>query len=115
MKNRHTKKTLAFSKVCISFASITIPSLQSTQAQLGNYIYALQCALMNNLISETDSLYRASLRAIKTLMSSSETIYFIETPLDILLSLSIMIPGDPSVSGFKLLEETLEILNEAMW
>lgn len=115
MKSRHTRKTLAFSKICISFAAITIPSLQSVRAQLQNYVHALECALMNNLISETDSLYRAALRAVRSLMNSPETIELVETPLAILFSLSIMIPGDPSVSGFKLLEETLEVVNEAMW
>ncbi len=31
-----------------------------------------------------------------------------ETPLNTLLGLAIMIPGDPNVSGFKLLEETFD-------
>lgn len=63
--------------MCISFAAITIPSLKNQEAQLSNYISALQCALSNNLISETDSLYRAALKHTKTLLGVSETYFFI--------------------------------------
>ena len=38
-----------------------------------------------------------------------------ETSLHNLLGLSVMIPGDPSVSGFKLLEETFESLTSHHW
>jgi len=54
--------------MCISFAVITIPSLKNQQLQLEHYLKALQCALSNNLISETDSLYRAAMKLIKNLM-----------------------------------------------
>jgi len=115
MKYRHTKKSLGFSKMCISFAAITIPSLKNQIAQLNNYMMACQCALANNLISETDSLYRASLKYIKNLLENPEHELLMENPINFLLGLSIMIPGDPSVSGFKLLEETFETILAHKW
>lgn len=38
-----------------------------------------------------------------------------ENPLHALLGMTIMIPGDPTVSGFKLLEETFEMLIANRW
>ncbi len=54
--------------MCISFAVITIPGLKSQKLQLGHYLNALQCALENNLNSETDSLYRTALKLITNIL-----------------------------------------------
>lgn len=70
---------------------------------------------MNNLISETDSIYRASLKTIQILMNCPETIFDAEQQLNKLFGLILMIPGDPNVSGFKLLEENLEMIESIIW
>ena len=58
-KGKHNKQTLAFVKACIAYAHITIPSLLDDKDQIKLFIQNAQVALMNGLISETDSIIKA--------------------------------------------------------
>lgn len=60
-KGKHNKQTLAFVKACVAYAHITIPSLLSDKDQIKLFIQNAQVALMNGLISETDSIIKAIL------------------------------------------------------
>lgn len=62
VKGKHNKKTLRFCKVCIAFCQITIPSLgigsKDIIKQLKYLLSTAEIALINNLISEADSLMK---------------------------------------------------------
>ena len=64
VRAKHNKKTLAFVKACIAYAHITIPSLHSNENpenKITLFIHTAWVALMNGLISETDSIIHALL------------------------------------------------------
>jgi hypothetical protein len=56
VKGKHNKKTMRFCKVCVSYCLITIPSITSIKTQLKLELTTAEIALMNNLISECDSI-----------------------------------------------------------
>ncbi|MCQ2816762.1 MAG: hypothetical protein MJ252_05795 [archaeon] len=65
VKGKHNKKTMRFIKVCIAYCQITIPDITSLQTQLKLQLITAQIALMNNLISECDSIVRNIITGIK--------------------------------------------------
>ena len=60
-KGKHNKKTLAFVKACVAYAHITIPSLLTSKDQIKLFMLNAEVAMMNGLISETDSIIKAIL------------------------------------------------------
>jgi hypothetical protein len=62
VKGKHNQRTLRFCKVCIAFCQITIPSLgierKDLIKQLKYLLSTSEIALINNLISEADSLMK---------------------------------------------------------
>jgi hypothetical protein len=65
VKGKHTKKTMRFCKVCVAYCQITIPSITSIKIQLKLQLTTAEIALMNNLISESDSICRGIITNIQ--------------------------------------------------
>jgi hypothetical protein len=74
VKGQHGKRTLSFVKECVAFAHITIPSLLKSKDQISLFMLNAQVALMNGLISETDSIIKAILLIINAQYKKTQEI-----------------------------------------
>ena len=97
VKGRHNKKTMRFCKVCVAYCLITIPSISSIKTQLKLDLTTAEIALMNNLISECDSLCKL---IITNIQKEIETLDKLEADFVINFSKSflgflIMVPSNP--------------------
>ena len=97
VKGKHNKKTMRFCKVCVAYCLITIPSITSIKTQLKLELTTAEIALMNNLISECDSICKF---IITNIQKQLETIDKLEADFIINFSKSflgflIMVPSNP--------------------
>lgn len=108
VKGKHNKKTMRFCKVCVAYCQITIPSISSLQTQLKLQLTTAQIALMNNLISECDSIAKNIITGIQT--EICENLNKLEADFIInfsksLLGFLILVPSNPNnpfqlITGF---------------
>ena len=64
VKGRHNQKTLSFTKACVAYSHITIPTLESIEKQVKYFFLTAQVAMLNGLIAETDSLLKGVLATL---------------------------------------------------
>ena len=88
---------MRFCKVCVAYCLITIPSITSIKTQLKLELTTAEIALMNNLISECDSICKF---IITNIQKQLETIDKLEADFIINFSKSflgflIMVPSNP--------------------
>ena len=98
VKGKHNKKTMRFVKVCVAYCQITIPSLLNLQTQLKLQLMTGQIALMNNLISECDSIIRSMIIYIqKNLKENLDKLEadFIINFCNNLLGFLVLVPSNP--------------------
>ena len=98
VKGKHNKKTMRFCKVCVAYCQITIPSITSLKTQLKLQLTTAEIALMNNLISECDSICRGIItgiqREIYEFLDKLEADFVINFSKS-LLGFLIMVPSNP--------------------
>ena len=98
VKGRHNKKTMRFCKVCVAYCQITIPSITSLKTQLKLQLTTAEIALMNNLISECDSICRGIItgiqREIYEFLDKLEADFVINFSKS-LLGFLVMVPSNP--------------------
>ena len=98
VKGKHNKKTMRFCKVCVAYCQITIPSITSLKTQLKLQLTTAEIALMNNLISECDSICRGIItgiqREIFEFLDKLEADFIINFSKS-LLGFLIMVPSNP--------------------
>ena len=98
VKGKHNKKTMRFCKVCVAYCQITIPSITSLKTQLKLQLTTAEIALMNNLISECDSICRGIITGIQTeiyeFLDKLEADFIINFSKS-LLGFLIMVPSNP--------------------
>jgi hypothetical protein len=104
INGKHSKKTLRFCKVCLAYCQITIPSIKSFYTQLKLLLAASEIALLNNLISECDSLIKNLITILSKLINetSKPDIAFLESYINNLIPLLIVVPSNPE-SPFQLI------------
>jgi hypothetical protein len=107
----HTRKSIAFVKSCISFVHITIPSLSDTTKQLFLYIKSAEMALINNLISESDSMITQAIQIVSNYLYLPDMMQVVSK----VMSLIIIIPGNPQISGFNIAEKMTEMISKNIW
>ena len=98
VKGKHNKKTMRFCKVCVAYCQITIPSITSLKTQLKLQLTTAEIALMNNLISECDSICRGIITGIqKEIYEHLDKLEadFIINFSKSLLGFLIMVPSNP--------------------
>ena len=113
VKGKHNKKTLRFCKVCVAYCQITIPGIISLQTQLKLLLTTAQVALMNNLISECDSIVRTIIQGIQ-----KEVVEFLDKlEADFIINYSkslmgflVLVPSNPD-DPFQLINEFVNIFN----
>jgi uncharacterized membrane protein YgcG len=69
MRGRHTKKTSAFSKACLAFCHITIPSIADMSRKLLLQLYCAQIALLNQNLPQTDTFLKSFISLIPEMSS----------------------------------------------
>jgi hypothetical protein len=114
VKGRHNKKTMRFCKICVAYCQITIPGITSIKIQLKLQLITAQIALMNNLISECDSITKNMIsgiqKEIKENLDKKES-YFIENFSKSLLGFLIVVPSNPD-DPFQLIRAFINIFND---
>ena len=97
VKGKHNKKTMRFCKVCVAYCLITIPSLSSIKTQLKLELTTAEIALMNNLISECDSLCKFIITNIQKEIENLDKLEadFIINFSKSFLGFLIMVPSNP--------------------
>ncbi|OMJ78349.1 hypothetical protein SteCoe_21867 [Stentor coeruleus] len=100
VSGKHNFKTHAFLKACVSYAHITIPSIDDNMKQFKLFILASQVALVNNLIGEAESLIKTAIARIPDLAEDDE-LPQVEDCLHTLIGQLVLLPDNPgSSSGF---------------
>ena len=98
VKGKHNKKTMRFCKVCVAYCQITIPSITSLKTQLKLDLTTAEIALMNNLISECDSICRGIITGIQKeiyeFLNKLEADFVINFSKS-LLGFLVMVPSNP--------------------
>lgn len=94
VKGNHNLKTLAFVKASVSYAHITIPSLESSLIQTRLFLHAAQVALMNGLLGEAESLVKACISMIP-ILNEENTLEQTENYIDSLIGLMVYLPDNP--------------------
>lgn len=102
VQGKHNFKTHAFLKACISYAHITIPSIEDSIQQFKLYLLGCQVALVNNLIGEAESMIKTAISMIPDL-AEDDQINKVEDSLHTLIGQLVLLPDNPgSTSGFLL-------------
>jgi len=105
VKGKHNKKTLRFCKVCIAYCQITIPSIGISNnnliKQLKMLLTTSQIALMNNLISECDSLMKNFITVLAKIINDineypdKSRVLVIKNLIANFVSFLIVVPSNP--------------------
>ena len=105
---------MRFCKICVAYCQITIPGITSIKIQLKLQLITAQIALMNNLISECDSITKNMIsgiqKEIKENLDKKES-YFIENFSKSLLGFLIVVPSNPD-DPFQLIRAFINIFND---
>ena len=117
MKGQHSKRTLSFVKEWVAFAHITIPSLMKSKDQIGLFMLNAQVALMNGLISETDSIIKAILLIINAQYKKTQELEAEEKWTEHLLNILgflIVVPSNPD-NFFENIFAIMSLMEKKTW
>jgi hypothetical protein len=123
MKGKHTKKTSAFSKACLAFCHITIPSIADTSRKLLLQLYCAQIALLNQNLPQTDTFLKGFISLIPEMPAYEENLdnkrIHTEEKLSILikslLSTLVLAPGHPEHGPFYIIHGLLNAIPRYTW
>ncbi|XP_021906119.1 UPF0505 protein C16orf62 homolog [Carica papaya] len=109
-----------FVRSCMAFSEVTIPSISSHIRQLNLYIETAEVALFGGLVSHLDGLLDS---AIDCLQNASPT-DALRSPTDVdglvssirkLLSLLVMVPGNPDKGVMYIPKDILSVIRSQSW
>jgi len=115
VRGKHNQKTLSFVKACIAYSHITIPTLDSVEKQLNYFLQTAEVALLNGLISETDSLLKGILATIDENWEALRNKQYVADLLSNVLGFLVVVPSNPETSYFQLMEGVLTIIKDREW
>lgn len=131
VKGRHTAKTSAFVRACISYCFITIPTIDDVFARLAAYLASAEVALANRSVAQADAFFRSAITAIQevptTAVDFSSSTTSTTAPSDPatearlvaflrnFLSALVLVPGHPELGPFYLYEGLLKVLGDYPW
>jgi len=120
VKGKHNKKTLRFCKVCIAYCQITIPSIgiasKNLIKQLKILLSTAEIALMNNLISEADSLLKNFITILSKILkefkdySDNSKLLILKNFISSFISFLIIVPSNPE-SPFQLVNGLINVFS----
>lgn len=115
---KHDKKTLGFVKACVAYCHITIPSLNSNKHQTSLFLSTSRVALANGLISETDSIIKATLLCLNSQFKQTENYEQDAILTGHLLNIIghlIVIPSDPEKHFFQTSMQIQNLIKKKQW
>jgi hypothetical protein len=110
---RHTRKTAAFTRACLAFAFVTIPSMDDPMTRLRLYRLAAEVALTNGALPQFDALVRGALQLVPEVSATDNDDLL--AMLQSFVSLLIAAPGHPDNGPFYLLKGLLGVERERDW
>ena len=81
VKGKHTKKTSAFIRACMSYCFITIPGMEDVFSRLQLYLLSGQVSLMNQAVSQADSLFKSAIKLIQEVPARIGTLIYFSNSL----------------------------------
>jgi hypothetical protein len=122
MKGKHNKKTAAFTKACLAYCHITIPSITDTRRKLELLLACSQVALMNQCLPQTDAFLKSAISLIPEVPATQEIdgkrvhveermAMFIRS----LLATLVVVPGHPEHGPFYIAQGLLNALPRFPW
>ncbi|KAJ5075226.1 esophageal cancer associated protein [Anaeramoeba ignava] len=124
VKKKHTKKTTDFVKACLSYAYITIPSMNDYFLRLNLYLQAGEISLINSIVSQADTFFRAALTLFQELSTQkssgdSNSVLIDEQKLIDFLryfsSILLVVPGHPELGASYLIKAMIKVLKDFPW
>lgn len=95
VKGKHNIRTHSFVKACVSYAHITIPSIEDNLEQTVLYFQTAQVSLVNGLIGETENLVKILISKIPEL-AAEDKLFKCEELFKSLIGLMVLLPENPS-------------------
>ena len=122
MKAKHNKKTAAFTKACLAYCHITIPSIGDVRRKLELLLFCSQVALLNQCLPQTDAFLKSAISLIpevpafeetdgKRVHSEEKLSLFVKS----LLSTLVVVPGHPEHGPFYIVQGLLNALPRYPW
>lgn len=94
----HTKKTLAFARVCAAFCFITVPSIQSVPTQMDLYYLSGAAALVNGCLGQADACFLGAINSIGELPGRVDSIdSYLLAYIPRLLTVLVVTPDSPDL------------------
>jgi CRISPR/Cas system-associated endonuclease Cas3-HD len=116
-KGKHNRKTLAFVKACVAYAHITIPSLLNSKDQIQLFMLNAEVALLNGLISETDSIIKAILLILNSKYKNNQDVEAEEKMTEEILNVVgflVVVPSNPD-NHFDLTYAIMNLMEKKEW
>lgn len=121
-KGKHNEETSAFVRSCISFASMTIPSIESHFKKLYLLCLTIQVALMNHAVTQAEALVKSTISLLqetpptidqdgKLVSTEQEAVSFVKYFLSLLLA----VPGHPEYGPYYLFDALFKVLAQLNW
>lgn len=111
--HKHSCKTQGFTKACIAFCFITIPSITSVQQQMDLYLLSGQVALVNQCFGQADACFEEALNLVaelpNSIKSKSMDSYLISYLTNMLATL-VLVPDSPERGVLYLLRLLLDVV-----
>jgi hypothetical protein len=95
VKGKHSIRTHSFVKACVSYAHITVPSIEDSLEQCFLYFLTAQVSLVNGLIGETENLVKLLISMIPEL-AAEDKLMRTEELFKSLIGLMVLLPENPS-------------------
>ncbi|KAI5060297.1 hypothetical protein GOP47_0024717 [Adiantum capillus-veneris] len=118
-KGKLNQHAVDFVKSCVTFNEITIPSLENVLKRILLYIASAEVALINGLISHSESLLKSLLACLQDLghMHDARNEKFAVELLGCiqkLCSLLLLVPGQPDLGAFYLFRGLVDIIDNEL-
>ena len=122
VKGRHNKKTSSFTKACLAYCFITIPSVSDLIKQLHLNLLCGQACLLNEALSQADDFFKQAIILIpdipayteidhKRVHTESMLLNFVQS----FCSSLVIMPGHPELGAFYLIRGLLNALSKYDW
>eukprot|EP01117_Protostelium_nocturnum_P011747 TRINITY_DN4283_c0_g1_i5.p1 TRINITY_DN4283_c0_g1~~TRINITY_DN4283_c0_g1_i5.p1 ORF type:complete len:665 (+),score=249.48 TRINITY_DN4283_c0_g1_i5:119-2113(+) len=122
VKGKHTKKTAAFARACISYCFITVPTMEDAMIRLKLYILCGHVALANQSLPQADALFKSAVKLIQEVpprvtdqqnsLQTKQTEGSLMEIIESLLGLLVAIPGHPEQGPFYLIKGLLKVISD---
>ncbi|EFA82898.1 hypothetical protein PPL_03676 [Heterostelium album PN500] len=121
VRGKHTSKTSAFIRACISYCYITIPTIEDVFMKMNLYFQSASVAFQNQALSQADSLLKAAITLIQEIPAITEFRQVKSTEdwtvayLSEFISLLVVAPGHPEAGPFYLIKALHKVIKDYQW